>query len=103
MLASFNYYPPHLVVFVVGGAVMLVLHGWIIWSIHRLWLGALVGALGTGLCAGTVFASGKGDMAGLLALVYGVIGFVGGAVVGLAGSALGRALRKPGPPKPPQE
>ena len=50
--------------------------------------------------AGAVFACGKGDMTDLLAMVYGVIGFVGGALVGLAGSALGRALR---PPRPPEQ
>jgi len=101
MLASFNYYGPPVGVFVAGGIAMIVVHALVIWKIQRLWLGALVGALGTGLCAGTVFACGKGDMAGLLTLVYGGIGFVGGAVVGLAGSALGRALHKPSPPNPP--
>jgi hypothetical protein len=100
MLASFNFYPPHPVVFLAGAVVVLAIHGLIIWKVHRLWLGMLAGALATGLCAGAVFACGKGDMAGLLTVIYGGIGFVGGAVVGLAGSALGRALR---PPRPPEQ
>ena len=103
MLASFNYYGPPVGVFVAGGVVAVAVHALVVWKVHRLWLGALVGALGTGLSAGAVFACGKGDMTGLLTVVYGGIGFVGGAVVGLAGSALGRALRKPGPPKPQQD
>ena len=94
MLASFNFHEPPLQVWVTGGAAVLAIHALVVFKIRRLWLGALVGAFGTGLPVGAVFACGKGDMTGLLVMVFGVVGFIGGAVVGLAGSALGRTLHK---------
>jgi Ca2+/Na+ antiporter len=102
MLASFNYYEPPLLVWLVGGAAVLAVHALVVLKVRRLWLGALVAAFGTGLPTAAVFACGKGDMTGLMTMIFGGVGFIGGAVVGLACSALGRALHKPAPPKPPE-
>ena len=99
MLASFNYYEPPLVVWVLGSAILLAVHALIIWKIDQLWLGAVADAFGTGATVAAVFACGKGDMTGLLVVCFGIVGFVGGALVGLAGSALGRASRRPRPPE----
>lgn len=91
LLASFNYQPPPVVVFVLGGVaivgVMVAISRVIAGKFHGLVFGGVL----SGLITAGVFASGSGDLRGLLAVFYGTLALVVGAVAGML------CARRPGP------
>jgi hypothetical protein len=92
MLASFNYYPPSAAAFITG--IIIGLGALAVLFLTRSALaGFFGGAISWGLIAAAVYGSGRGDMAGLAALVNGVIYGVAGAVAGLMAGLLGKATR----------
>jgi hypothetical protein len=91
-LASFNYEEPSLGIVLSGAAVGLVILALLGLS-RSILLGCLGGALAGAAIAWVVTGMGSGDLTGLMqvagAIVFGVIGFVGGAFAGFIGKRLG--------------
>lgn len=89
MLASFNYYGPPTGALAVGIVVALAILVALAFSRSAV-LGLLLGAASWGLIAYLVFGLGKGDMTGLMQIVYGVLCGIAGAVSGLLAGFAGK-------------
>jgi hypothetical protein len=91
-LASFNYAGPPLgtvmVALLVAAAVILLLG-----ATRSLVIGIIGGAISAGVTAWVVLGAGRGDLTGLMQLVYAPIVGILGAVAGGVAAAIAKALR----------
>ena len=92
MLASFNYYDPPAICYIIGAVIGLAVL--IPLALQRsVILGCLGAGISWGLIAFVVHGFGRGDMKGLVQVVSGVM-FAGiGAVVGLVVSLIAKVVR----------
>lgn len=92
MIASFNYYGPSTITFVISicVAIAVLVPLFFTRSVLR---GIFGGAISWGLIAIIVFGAGRGDMTNLLQMVWGVICAVAGAVAGLIAGLLGKSSK----------
>lgn len=93
MLASFNYYDPPMICYLIGAALGLALL--VPLAKQRSVILAVISAgISWGLIAFVVHGFGRGDMKGLVQVVSGVM-FTGiGAVIGLVVSLIAKSVRR---------
>jgi peptidoglycan/LPS O-acetylase OafA/YrhL len=96
VIASFNYYPPDVAPFAVGGILFLLVCVFIARRIRSVLAGGGIGVVFGGLITGGVFSAGTGDMTELIWPTMAVCGAVVGGVLGVLCAATGKARKRGG-------
>lgn len=96
MIASFNYYPPHVAGFAVGGILFLLVCVFIARRIRSVLAGGGIGVVSGGLITDGVFSAGTGDMTVMIWPMMAVCGAVVGGLLGGLCAAAGKARKRGG-------